>query len=130
MAGPDDGVQSWFDGLSYKTKRQLVRDLKDIAEGLRQDIDSAAPEKSGKLKSTITVRRKRNDLDLEVVAGGDATTKELRAGSGVQYDYALASEFGTAHEPAQPWFYSTYRARREDVRQQIEDAVADAISRG
>jgi HK97 gp10 family phage protein len=129
MAAPDDDVQNWFAGLSYKVKRELAGQLKDIADALAADIKDAAPERSGALKSTVKVRRKRNDLDLEVTAGGDETTKEIRAGSGVSYDYALAREFGTTHEDAQPWFYPTYRARQNEIRQEIEDAVSDAISK-
>lgn len=128
MADPDADVQSWFKDLPYKTKRQLAGRIKEIAQDLADDLEEAAPELSGRLKRTVKVRRKRNDLDLEVTAGGEETTKEVRAGSGVTFDYALADEFGTVHQEAQPWFYPTWRARRDDVQQEIEDAVSDAIS--
>ena len=62
-------------------------------------------------------------------AGGDDTTKELRQGAGVDYDYALATEYGTTKEAAEPFFYPTYHAREGDICQAIEDAVDEAISK-
>lgn len=129
MASPDDDVQSWFDGLSYKVKRELAGKIKDEADGLAAAIKSEAPRRTGALAESVQVRRTRNTLDFEVTAGGDDTTKEIRAGSGVNYDYALATEFGTVNQAAEPFFYPTYRERQDDIRQNIEDAVAAALSK-
>ncbi|MGY3527696.1 HK97-gp10 family putative phage morphogenesis protein [Bradyrhizobium sp. USDA 4452] len=128
MAKPDDELQSWFDGLSYKVKRELAQAIKDEADGLADAIKQAAPAKSGALRDSVKVRRKKNDLDLEVTAGGDATTREVRAGSGVPYDYARAVEFGTVNAEAEPFFYSTYRERAPEIRENIEAAVERAIN--
>ena len=128
MAEPDDDLQDWFGKLSYKVKRRLAAKIKAAAEGLRSAIQDAAPVgETGNLRDSVKVRRKRNDLDLEVTAGGDDTTKEVTKGSGIDYDYALATEFGTSKEEAQPFFYSTFREREEGIRQNIQDAVAEAI---
>jgi HK97 gp10 family phage protein len=125
-----DDLQSWFVDLPKKLQRELAGRIKDIADELADDIRAAAPEgETGKLKESIRVRRGRNTLELFVEAGGNLTTKEVRGGSGVPYDYALAQEFGTQKRPAQPFFYSTYRARRADIRQEIDDAVSDVISK-
>ena len=128
MAGPDAELQSWFSGLSYKTKRKLAVVIKEQADQLADAIKAAAPVRSGRLRDSVQVRRRRNELDLEVTAGGDATTKEVRQGAGVEYDYALATEFGTSREDAQPFFYSTYRAMQADIRQAIDDAVEEAVN--
>lgn len=128
MSGPDDDVQRWFASLSYKVKRDLAQTIKDEADGLADAIKAAAPVKSGALRDSIKVRRKKNDLDLEVTAGGDATVKEVRTGSGVEYDYAMATEFGTSKEEAQPFFYPTYRERAPQIRENIEAAVEKAIN--
>src|SRR5689334_1005097 len=110
MAGdPDDDVQGWFDDLPYKVKRQLAAAIKEQADGLAAAIKDAAPVRSGKLRDSVRVRRRRNELELEVTAGGDDTTKELRSGSGIEYDYALAAEFGTSKEEAEPFFFPTFR---------------------
>lgn len=128
MSEPDDDVQSYLDGLSFKVKKKLATVIKEQADMLADAIKEAAPVKSGALRDSVQVRRGRDTLDLVVTAGGDTTTKELRAGSGVQYDYALATEFGTSREEAEPFFYSTYREHAADIRQAIDDAVDEAIN--
>jgi HK97 gp10 family phage protein len=68
-----------------------------------------------------------NDLEFLVQAGGDLTTKEVREGSGVDYDYAEAFEFGTARQPARSFFWSTYREMKDDIQDAIDDAVSEAL---
>ena len=46
------------------------------ADRLATAIKEAAPVDTGKLRDSVKVRRRRNDLDLEVTAGGDATITE------------------------------------------------------
>lgn len=130
MAGdPDEAVQGWLDGLSFKVKRELARTIQDEAEGLRAAIADAAPKDEGNLAASVQVRRKRNTLEVEVTAGGDLTTREVREGSGVSYDYALAIEYGTSRQEAQPFFEPTWRAREGQIRENIEAAVNDALSK-
>jgi hypothetical protein len=62
-----------------------------------------------------------------VTAGGFDTTKQVRQGTGMAYDYALAVEFGTTKEAAEPFFFSTFREHEDDIRQAIEDAVDEAM---
>jgi HK97 gp10 family phage protein len=129
MVRPDDDVQDWFSGLSFKVKKRLARTIKDEADGLRQAIEDAAPKGATlKLSKSVKVRRRRNDLDLEVTAGGDDTLVEVRAGSGEMIDRVLFPEYGTVNQPAQPFFFSTARQRMPQIRQNIDDAVAEAIN--
>lgn len=148
---PDDDVQSWFDGLSYKVKRKLAATIKEQADGLADAIKAAAPVVSGRLRDSVQVRRTRDTLDFEVTAGGDMTTvgynrstgysREVAIGQGdtagiakqaggadVSYDYALATEFGTTKEGAEPFFFPTFRARQAQIREAIEDAVNEAVN--
>jgi HK97 gp10 family phage protein len=125
----DDEVQSWFRNLPYKLQRELAGKIKEIADELADAIRDAAPEDSGLLKQSIQVRRGRGTLELYVEAGGSLTTKEVRDGSGVPYDYALAQEFGTSHQPADPFFYPTYNELKDDVQEQLKDAVADVLDK-
>jgi HK97 gp10 family phage protein len=66
-------------------------------------------------------------LEYAVQAGGDLTIKEVREGSGVDYDYALAFEFGTSRQPARPFFWSTYQARKDEIQQAIDEAANEVI---
>lgn len=129
MADPDADVQNCFDDLPYKVKRQLAAAIKEQADGLAEAIKAAAPVRSGRLRDLVKVRRKKNDLDLEVTAGGDDTSKALGHGSGLDYDYALATEYGTTKGDAEPFFYPTFHAREDDIRQAIEDAANDVVAK-
>lgn len=155
MSGdPDDDVQSWFEALPRKLQREVAGVIKDEADRLASAIKAAAPRRTGALAESVQVRRKRNTLDFEVTAGGDATTKMYGrdtdyssaviidgrdnsgkskvvkgGGEGVSYDYALAAEFGTSKEEAEPFFYPTYRAMADEIRQNIEDGIADIVGK-
>lgn len=125
----DDQVQGWLTALPFKVKRELATVIKREADGLAAKIKAAAPVKTGALRDSVQVRRKRSETELEVTAGGDATNGEIRGGSGVSYDYARAIEFGTMKAPAQPFFFNTYRENADDIRENIHNAITDAISK-
>lgn len=129
MSGPDQDLQAFFKNAPIRVKRKLAARLRANADRVANAIRQAAPRgATGKLADSVQVRRGRNTLELEVTAGGDATTKEVRAGSGVRYDYALANEFGTSAMPAQPFFWPTWRQLEPDVRADIEAAIEEALS--
>lgn len=125
MASEDD-LQKYFKDLPTKVKRKLAGTIKAEAGRLADAIKAAAPVKSGKLRDSVKVRRRKNDTDLVVTAGGDATTNGT-AGPGGAADYALYVEYGTVKNPARPFFYSTARAMQSDIRDNIEAAVAEAL---
>src|SRR5690349_12486336 len=100
----DDEMSRYFDHLPFAVKRQLAEAIKVEADKLAEAIRAETPVDTGALRDSVQVRRRRGDLSLEVVAGGDLTTKEVREGSGVSYDYALAIEYGTNERPAEPFF--------------------------
>lgn len=119
MMAPDDELQKYFADLPFK--------LKEEADNLADAIKAEAPRDTGALAESVKVRRKRNELELEVTAGGELTTKEIRAGSGVSYDYALAAEYGTSKQAAQPFFYNTFHAREDEIRERIQDKMKEII---
>jgi HK97 gp10 family phage protein len=129
MANDVVAVQSWFKSMPNRLQRQLALDLQRIANNLQADIKAAAPVKSGALRDSVRVRRGRNTLEYFVEAGGSNTMGEIRTGSGVSYDYSLAVEFGTKKMEAQPFFYSTYREKRDAMREEIAQAVYEASGR-
>jgi hypothetical protein len=45
----------------------------------------------------------------------------------VKYDYVRAEEFGTQDQPAIPFFYNTYRARKSGIKQRVTQAVAKTL---
>ena len=127
MAKEDDEFERAIGQLSFKLRRQIAEAIKAEADRLADAIKAAAPVKTGKLRDSVKVRRTRNELTLYVTAGGEETTKEVRSGSGVEYDYALATEYGTSKENAQPFFYPTARELEPSIRENIEQAVSEAL---
>ncbi|RZN10291.1 hypothetical protein CWO91_13950 [Bradyrhizobium genosp. SA-3] len=132
MADNDD-LDAYLNSLPDKFTEHLSDVLREQAfrlsdaqrEALRQLEQS--PE-TGALEASCTVAQGENELEYLVQAGVDMTTKEVRDGSGVEYDYALAFEFGTSRQPARPFFYSTYNAMRDDMQQAINDAVSEVLN--
>jgi HK97 gp10 family phage protein len=111
---------------------RVKRALKQEAEAFADAARKAAPRRSGNLAASVRVEPLRQDArgrwSVTIRAGGALTTKEIRAGSGVPYDYANATEFGTEHEAAEPFFYPTWRQRRKSAERAITSAVTDGVS--
>ena len=128
-----DELQEYLESLPDKVEQNVADVLQDQARQLSDaqraalQAHQAAPDESGHLEQSIRVET-RDPLDVHVVAGGQSTTKEIREGSGVEYDYALAMEHGTSRQPARPWFFSTYRAMKPDIDEAISEALGKAIN--
>ena len=97
------------------------------------EIKSVAPvdesaETPGALKASVRVERgkptAKKAFVVNVKAGGVLTRK----GGGKPYDYARAQEFGTQDQPAHPFFFPIWRARKKDARAAVRKAVQKAVS--
>jgi HK97 gp10 family phage protein len=112
--------------LPIKLKRQLATAIAQEAERLADAIKEAAPVDTGKLRDSVTVRRTKRDLTLEVTAGGDETIHGTRGPHG-EADYALFVEYGTRKKHAQPFFYNTARRMQPEITDNITKAVEDVL---
>lgn len=128
-----DDLETYLEALPDKLKDQLsdvIREQavrlsaaqKDALRSLEQSHDT------GDLEESCTVVSGAHELEFIVQAGGELTTKEVRKDSGVEYDYALGFEFGTSHQPARPFFYSTYNTMRDDMQGAIDEVVNEVLS--
>ncbi|WJR76016.1 HK97-gp10 family putative phage morphogenesis protein [Bradyrhizobium sp. NP1] len=129
---PDD-LDAYLDALPDKLREQLSEVIREQAERLSAAQKAALQsleqtDETGDLEASCTVVPGANDLEFIVQAGGPLTTTEVREGSGKPYDYALAFEFGTSHQPARPFFYSTYNAMRDDMQEAITEAVNEVLN--
>ncbi|GAB9248265.1 HK97-gp10 family putative phage morphogenesis protein [Bradyrhizobium diazoefficiens] len=128
----DDDLDS--DALSDKLEQRLNDVIREQAERLSQAQRAAlqsleqSPDETGHLEESCRVEPGENELEWVVLAGGPLTTTTVREGSGEPYDYADAFEFGTSHQPARPFFYSTYNAMRDDMQKAIEDAISEVLN--
>jgi Bacteriophage HK97-gp10, putative tail-component len=129
VADPDDELQRTFRELPMHLKREIATVIRDQADELAGELREAAPQgETGRTKESVRVRRGRNTLEVVVSAGGPLTTKPVRNGAvGADYNYALAGEFGTRHQAADPWFYPACRAREAEINAAIEDAVDEIL---
>ncbi len=138
--------------VSEKLKANAGSAIEAAAQELAGAIRSRAPIKSGKLAKSVQAVEVRPGR-WRVQAGGDLTTKEARAGGttysrevkigsgdtagiakkkggkGVTYDYARAQEFGTVNEPAHPFFFNTYRAKKNGIKRRVKQAMQDGVSK-
>ena len=130
-----DDLDAYLKSLPDKIAAEIDGAIKGQAERLsaaqRQALEQleADPEETGDLAASCRVEPGDNPLEYVVMAGGEQTTKEVRGGSGVPYDYALGFEFGTSHQAAKPFFWPTYRALREDMQSEINDAIGKALEK-
>lgn len=132
MADDNDDFDKYLKSLPDKIVAELSGAIRDQAEMLssaqRQALDQLeASEPTGDLAASCTVAPTDDPLTYIVQAGGDLTTREVREGSGVSYDYAEGFEYGTKHQHAKPFFWSTYRAKREGIVAVIDAAVEKAL---
>lgn len=125
-----------FQDLMERLPKEVAKELRDaphqegerLAATMRQVVPQGIDNRRELLES-IRVEDGRRPLQVFVKAGGPLTTKEVRAGSGVSYDYALANEFGTQKMTAQPFFWPTYRLLKKRIRSAISRKSRKAIEK-
>jgi HK97 gp10 family phage protein len=128
-----DDLDAYLNALPDQITEHLSGVLREQAELLsaaqRQALQSLeqSPQETGDLEQSCTVAPGQDELEFIVQAGGELTTKEVREGSGEPYDYAVGFEFGTSHQPARPFFYSTYNAMKDDMQDAIDETVSEIL---
>jgi HK97 gp10 family phage protein len=128
-----DDLDDYLNSLPDRLIEQLSHAVREQAELLSAAQKRAlqaleqSPDETGDLEESCTVVPGKNDLEFIVQAGGPLTTKDIREGSGVPYDYAVGFEFGTSHQPARPFFYSTYNAMKDDMQDALNEAVSEIL---
>ena len=131
MAGSDldDYLQSLPDEIAAEIGDAVKMQAERLSTAQRQALQQleATPTESSDLEASCRVEQGESTLEYIVKAGGEATTKEVRGGSGVGFDYALAFVYGTSRQPARDFFWAPYNALRDDMQQQINDAIGKAI---
>lgn len=128
-----DDLEKFLGSLPDKLVDQLSDVVREEAERLstaqraRLKQLETSPDETGHLEESCTVIPGDNPLEWIVVAGGELTSKEIREGSGIEYDYALAFEHGTSKQPARSFFYSTYNEMKDEIAENIENAISEVL---
>lgn len=135
MTDDNKDLQAYLESLPDKLTDHLAGVIRDQAEELSAAQWSAlksleqSPDETGDLEASCVAIPGNSPLEYIVQAGGDLTTREIREGSGVEYDYALAFEYGTARgQPARPFFWPEYRKRRDDIQTAIHEVATKVLS--
>jgi HK97 gp10 family phage protein len=122
-----------LDRLNRKLARMPKAAKADIKAALEKGGDeivtsakALVQERSGTLANTIEKQSGRHELEVQVVAGGAATTKPVRNGADASYDYAFGNELGTQEMPAQPFLRPAYRLVAKRVNGRVRRAVNKA----
>jgi HK97 gp10 family phage protein len=75
-----------------------------------------------------SIRHYTSDTGGQIVrAGGETTTKPVKAGQSGTYDYAVGQEFGTVDMPASPFFWPSYRLLKTKFNSRRRRAMNKAI---
>jgi HK97 gp10 family phage protein len=121
-----DALKRKLAALPRETKREIRGVLEKSATEMVVLAKGLAPVDDGNLQMSIRQQPGRHELAVEVRAGGEMTTREVRAGSGVDYDYSIAVEFGTSDTAEQPFFWPSYRAIKRRAKNRATRAVRKA----
>ncbi|MGY3575289.1 hypothetical protein [Bradyrhizobium sp. USDA 4504] len=133
MSDQDD-FDAWLQALPDKLEAHLddvVREqaqlLSDAQRRALQSLEQS-PSETGHLEESCTTVKGNEPTEWIVTAGGDLTTGEVRGGSGEPYDHAEAFEYGNSRQPARPFFWPTYRARKDEINEALQNAVNEVIN--
>src|SRR5262245_13650696 len=122
-----DELDRYLGDLSAKLRRELDavvrRQADELVRAMQSEVGRSANPgpHTGKLQQSVRNLRQGTARYL-VVAGGDETT--VRG-----YDYALAKEFGTSRQQAEPFFFTTYNRMKADIQETISRAVEDIMGK-
>lgn len=129
----DDGgisrLQRRFAAIPKAIRDEIQPSLTRNSNNLAKLMKQLAPEEEGDLRESIRVEQGSHELSRAVVAGGEKTTREVRSGSGVTYDYAMAQELGTKEMPANPFFYPAKRLLAKKITRSLKSAASRAVKK-
>lgn len=133
--------QKTLEQLPAQMVKNMSGHLDEIANNTTVAVAMKAPtsgDGSHNLRDSVRYHDGKHPLSKVIRAGGDLTKMDTSSHLGgwarfkrgfagqLDYDYALAVEFGTQFQPAQPFFFPTIRARRDgDIAKMRKKIVGD-----
>lgn len=147
--------QDRFNNIPKAVRRAVRAEMEDIADDLVAQMFGEAPQLTGDLAGSIGWSwgdapagslvlgsfgdRRYGTMRIVVFAGGgEATSRLQNRASGTRArdqnrsgefltDVALFQEFGTQNMPANPFFFTVYRANKRRIKSRITRAINKAI---
>ena len=101
--------------IPKEMKRESLKALKKEGDQLMAFQKSLAPEEDGDLKRSFRKTVDSNLISVTVEVGGGKAF------------YARFQEFGTPNDPAQPFFFPSYRSSKRGAKASVRKAVRKAV---
>jgi len=131
-----EALKRKFDALPKAAVIAIRAAMEKQAEAIVDMAKRLVPVKTGTLRDSIGwswgAAPKGSMKIASVTATGSEMTLTIYAGNSEAF-YARWLEFGTINQPASPYFYVSYRARRRTAKNAIRAAVrksAKAVAAG
>ena len=123
-------VQQRMAAIPSRVKEAVQPSLAKSGNELADAMRVLAPEDSGDLKASIKVTPARQSTPPYSQPGGSSVVPENAVAvtvgeNDVRYPHLV--EFGTAHAPAQPFFWPAYRTLRKRATNRIKRAISKAV---
>jgi HK97 gp10 family phage protein len=127
---------------SVEAFRKLTLDMqRQVYNDAVTELDAQANNLVSRMRSVVvhgptsalanSIRKQPGKIPtiVRVLAGGASTTHPATSGGRPAYDYARAVEFGTRHNPAQPFFFPTFRLMRKQMRSAMRRKITARIKK-
>lgn len=111
-----------------KTAEEMVALMRDLVGKDEFDLLNSIGWTWGKPPKgsvAFATSSEQNSLRIVIFAGNESTVVTNKRG--VQFQNALIQEFGTAEQPANPFFFPSYRALRKRGRGRVTREIRKAI---
>lgn len=115
-----------FEVLPRAARKAIRPAIDKGADELVNRMKYLAPVDDGVLKASIR-KEDIGDLAVRVTAGGPTTTRPVRQGVDVDFDYSLGVEYGTVDTPQQGFFWPSVNTLKKRVRRRVDRAIGDAV---
>ena len=110
-----------------RAESRVMARAQKLGEEMAEKMRDRAPEKTGELKASIRVEPDPENNGVIVKAGGTPETTRPSASGGHSFDVAVMTNFGTQHQPANPFFSSVANEYRGKIAKQLGDEAASAV---
>lgn len=113
--------------LRQEVHDEAVAELNAQGDELVRLMILAAPEDEGNLSHSVRKIPGKSDTQIRILAGGRLTIRP--SVSSKPFDYARADEFGTVKMTAKPFFFPTYRLRKNKMRSAMKRKLTASIKK-
>ncbi len=109
--------EAWVDNLPKAITTEMRAAVEEAANEVADAMRRIVAVDQGDLRESITVTMDETALKATITAGGRKAF------------YARFVEYGTKAKPAQPFFWGSWRARRQAIKRRLSAAFRKAFKK-